>query len=118
MVGEVDMEEKKANDYVTRFIFVRSQIKLLEEELSALENKIFDDEDCLNDSRIKVVQGRTNYELTEEAYLALQSIGVETTYVELRKKKYAEFDQAVQQAVLQNEENYTVKKTKDFIRIK
>jgi hypothetical protein len=108
----------ESNDLIEEFIKIKKASKELEEKLSAFETLIFSNPTLKNDERIKVVAGRKSIVINESCYENLEKLGIETDVVEKRKKKLDEFDIDVQNAILNNKENYVEKTSKESIRIK
>ena len=105
-------------DVVGEFVSVKKELKVLEEKLSALETIISSNEFLKQDERIKVVSGRKSIIIKDETYELLESIGIQTTITEVRKKKIDEFDIEIQNTILKDKDNYVEKITKESLRLR
>lgn len=106
------------NDLIGEFVRLKEYDKELKEKISAIQTLILiDKETAEKDDRIKIVEGKKTYVLTERAYERLEMVGERTEIVETRKKKYEEFDVQVQAEIIRNEENYTTTQRADYILV-
>lgn len=106
------------NDLIGEFVRLKEYDKELKEKISAIQTLILiDKETAEKDDRIKIVEGKKTYVLTERAYERLEMVGERTEIVETRKKKYEEFDIQVQAEIIRNEENYTTTQRADYILV-
>lgn len=103
-------------DVVGAYIQLKEIESHNKERLSALETLIL--ANFRNDKRITIVAPRKTIIVKDEVYENLESVGISTTVVEERRKKLEEFDIEIQNSILNNEENYTLKLSKESIRIK
>lgn len=103
-------------DYVGEYIHLKQQLKEIEEKLKAYEMFIL--EENRDDERITIVAPRKTITLTDDVYARLESLGLETDVVEKRKKKLEEFDIDVQAIIKDNPENFSIKLSKESIRVK
>lgn len=105
-----------ATDYVKEFIALKEQKKELDEKLKALELVILNE--YRDDERIKIISPRKTIALKESVYEKLEQIGITPYVTEQRPKKLEEFDVDVQEVLMNNEDNFTIKYSKESIRVK
>lgn len=103
-------------DYVGEYITLKKQLKEIQEKLSSLE--LFILEEHRDDDRITISAPRKTITLKDEVYERLEKVGVETNVVETRKKKLEEFDVDVRSIIENNPENFSIKLSKESIRVK
>lgn len=103
-------------DYVAEYIELKNTYKENEEKLKALELFILTEH--REDERITITAPRKTVLIKDEVYEKLESIGIATDVVETRKKKLEEFDIDVQEILNNNKENFTIKYSKESIRVK
>lgn len=105
-----------ATDYVGEFIALKEQKKELDEKLKALELVILNEH--RDDDRIKIISPRKTMTLKESVYEKLEQIGITPYVTEQRPKKLEELDVDVQEVLMDNEDNFTIKYSKESIRVK
>ncbi len=102
-------------DVVQEYIDLKTDIKTSSEKLAALETVIL--KDHREDERIKIVAPRKTIVINADTYENLKSVGVQTQVTETRNKVLKEFDIEIQKLILENEDNFTEKLSKESIRI-
>ena len=103
-------------DIVQQYIELRKQQKENEEKIEALELIILSEH--RGDDRIKIVEGRKTRKIKPEIYERLKLLGITTEVTETRPKELKEFDVDVQNVLLQNDNNFDIKVSKESIRVK
>jgi predicted CopG family antitoxin len=103
-------------DLVGEYIALKQQYKDIEEKIRAIEMFIL--EEHRDDPRITIVSARKTLTIKDEVYEKLNKVGIEVDVLEYRKKKLEEFDIDVQNILKNNDDNFSIKLSKESIRVK